>query len=211
MGEEIARRANRQYREEERELARAASRYNVSVGWLPQVVQYKSCYWRIGAPLPRDYEILERICDQARSVVVALHTAVGIHDGAFPSPLLCPPFVATGHRGPVKLDRSPFRVVLLRMSRPCCGEKYWTTLGKVRVFTREKTICDLIKYRRRYQIEDIMVLLHRWWTSGSIDLDKLHDAARATRTTAIVGRYIELLRAIPLRGGQRPLEKGAQY
>lgn len=65
--------------------------------------------------------------------------------------------------------------------------------NEVNVYDVERSICDIIKYKENYDIEDIKSVIKKYLKSENKDLDKLYNYAKILRVKGI-DIYIDLLK-----------------
>lgn len=64
---------------------------------------------------------------------------------------------------------------------------------KVRVYNKEKTVCDFLKYRTKLDFASVKEVLKTYLLDDERDLSKLSDYAGELRVKSILNNYLEIL------------------
>ena len=67
-----------------------------------------------------------------------------------------------------------------------------TEHGIIRVYSREKTICDIVRFRNSLGLDIVKEALHEYLKSPGRDIPRLLDYARLLRTEGTIRGYLEL-------------------
>lgn len=64
---------------------------------------------------------------------------------------------------------------------------------KVKIYDQEKTLCDLVRYRKRIGQDIVKEGFQEYFSQPKVQIEKLLDYAEKTRVRTIVARYLEIL------------------
>lgn len=67
-----------------------------------------------------------------------------------------------------------------------------TENGTIRVYNREKTICDVVRFRNSIGLDIVKEVLHGYLKSPGMDIPRLLEYAKLLRAEGIIQRYLEL-------------------
>ena len=65
--------------------------------------------------------------------------------------------------------------------------------GAVKIYDKEKTVCDLLTYRNKYGIEDCLAVLKNYLKLDERNIDKLLEYAEKLRVKTTLMKYLEVL------------------
>ena len=65
--------------------------------------------------------------------------------------------------------------------------------GETRIYNQEKTVCDLLTYRRKYGLEDSLAVLKTYLRQEDRNLNKLIEYAEKLRVKTTLMNYLEVL------------------
>lgn len=72
-------------------------------------------------------------------------------------------------------------------------EEHWIDGAKVRIFNREKTLADAVKYRNKLGMDIVLEALRMYWQSGKTDLNKLYSYAKLLRVERVLRPLMEVI------------------
>ena len=97
-------------------------------------------------------------------------------------------------RKPVKIFHPPVKYHFYREATYALGiDKINTKNGSIRIYNREKTICDIFRSRRHYGEEVILEALKEYLKIKSRDINKLYEYAKLCRVEKIIFQYVKIL------------------
>ncbi|MGL4589295.1 MAG: type IV toxin-antitoxin system AbiEi family antitoxin domain-containing protein [Mycoplasmatales bacterium] len=67
---------------------------------------------------------------------------------------------------------------------------------QIKIYDRERTICDIIRHRTKYESSMIKQILENYLAQPEKDVDKLFEYAKELRIYSVVYQYIEVLGGI---------------
>jgi predicted transcriptional regulator of viral defense system len=103
--------------------------------------------------------------------------------------------VAIDHKAKITVPEH-LNIELHYMSQPCFSlgiEQVSIRNIPVKIYNREKTICDCIKYRNKLGIDLVAEALKNYLNNNIRDLNKLLNYARQCKVEKIIKNYLEIL------------------
>ena len=64
---------------------------------------------------------------------------------------------------------------------------------KVKIFDREKTLVDVVKYRNKLGMDVVLEALRMYWQSGNTDLTKLYGYTKLLRVDRVFRPMMEVI------------------
>lgn len=127
------------------------------------------------------------------SAVVCLISALAFHELTTQIPHTVQIAIRPGGWTP-KMDHPPLEVFHFSLESLSAGvENHLTDGVRVRIFSREKTLADIFKFRNRIGIEVATEALRNYSRSKHRRFDKIMDFARVCRVESVMRPYLEAL------------------
>lgn len=155
-------------------------------------VLQRGLYRLVGMPepsLPDFVTIAKKIPDG----VVCLVSALAFHELTTQIPHFVYLAVPQKSRKP-SMEYPPLRVFWYGEESLKTGAEEHTIDGCViKIFDREKTLVDVVKYRNKVGMEIVLEALRMYWQSGSTDLNKLYSYAKLLRVERVLRPLMEVI------------------
>ena len=139
------------------------------------------------------YPDLVQVCQRVPKAVICLISALDFHDLTTQMPRQITIALPRGERKP-KLDYPHIQVVHMAKPAYAAGIEMHDADGlPIRVYSPEKTIADIIKFRNTVGIDLVQESLRLYLGRPSVQLVKLLQFAQINRVEGLLRRYLEVL------------------
>lgn len=140
-----------------------------------------------------EWESFVDVCNSIPNGVICLESALDYYELSTINPGQV--FIAIDNNSKVKLPEYP-PVKLYYFSKTqfmYAVEQVETSGGIIRIYSREKTICDCIRHRNKIGIDIVKEVVKNYLKRKDRDLEALMKCAKACRVEAILQKYLEVL------------------
>ena len=146
--------------------------------------------------LPQEDNISISFIDVCRAIpkgVICLLSALEFHDLTTFNPSEIYIAIPNSIKG-VKIEYPPVRVYYFRDRFYDCGiETVVTSIGEVRIYNQEKTICDMFRYRHKLGEDVALEGLKNYLKRNHADIQKLTEYAERCQVKKVLLPYIKAL------------------
>lgn len=147
--------------------------------------------FRLGGLPPLSNPDLALVAKRVPSAVVCLISALAFHEMTTQIPHTVQIALRPGS-WPPKIENPPIEVFSFSPQSVSCGVEEHAIDGvTVRIFSREKTLADIFKFRNRIGIETATEALRNYARSERRRFDKVMDFARICRVEKVMRPYLE--------------------
>lgn len=125
--------------------------------------------------------------------IICLVSALAFHEMTTQIPHFVYLAIPQKSRKP-SLEYPPLRVFWYGEEALSAGiEEHRIAGTKVRIFNREKTLVDAVKYRNKLGMDIVLEALRMYWQSGNTNLNKLYSYAQLLRVERILKPLMEAI------------------
>lgn len=158
-----------------------------------RIVKVKPGLYRLADIQPQESSGLVEICLAMPKAVICLTSALAFHQLTtfVPSSIT---FAIPISDKPIKLSLPPNEPFYFSVDQYKAGvEHHETRAGHIRIYNREKTVCDLFRFRNKIGEDLALEGLKEYLKSRNRDLTKLMKLAEVCRVKGILSQYVKVL------------------